>query len=112
MAWPYTYNFNYYVGDLCQFVLYPKDDGDQFNLSGYSALFVISTQRGNPNAVVFSASAQVSASPSRVLCTILPGSGKILTGPSYIYDIEIYKNDESYTLLTGTITTQSDIARP
>jgi len=112
MAWPHTYNFNYYVGDLCQFVLYPRENKEQFNLSGYSALFVISTQRGNPNAIVLSASAQVSASPSRVLCTIHPQSGRVLTGPSYIYDIEIYKNDESYTLITGTISTQSDIARP
>lgn len=111
MAWPYTYNFNYYVGDLCQFVLYPRDSGEQFNLSGYSALFVISTQRGNANAIVLSASAQVSSSPSRVLCTIYPNTGKVLTGSSYVYDIEIYKNDESYTLLTGTISTQLDIPK-
>lgn len=111
MAWPYTYNFNYYVGDLYQFVIYPKEDGQQFNLNGYNSLFVIATERGNSNSIAISASPQISASPSRLICTIYPQYGNFLTGASYIYDVEISKNDQTYTLLTGTISTQSDISK-
>ena len=111
MAWPHTYNFNYYVGDLYQLVLYPKQDEESFDLSGYTSLFVVATERGNSNATVFSASPQVSASPSRLLCTIMPSQGQLLTGASYVYDIEISDADETYTLLTGTISTELDISR-
>jgi len=111
MAWPYTYNFNYYVGDLLQFVLYPKQEDEEFSLSGYTSLFVVATERGNPNAVVISASPQMSASPSRLLCTITPQNGMLMTGASYLYDIEITKGNETYTLMTGTISTQLDVSR-
>lgn len=110
MSWPYTYNIQYYSGDLYQFVIYPKNsDGTQFDLSDKTSLFVIATERGNSDAVVFSASPQVSASPSRLLCSILPSSGSALTTGTYVYDIEIRDDDEVYTLLTGNVSVQEDI---
>lgn len=110
MAFPYTYNFNYYSGDLYQLVLYPKDDGEYYDLSDKTALFVVSTQRGNPDTVIFSASPQISASPSRLICTILPNQGSLLTGASYVYDIEIRKDSVVVdTFMTGTITTQQNV---
>lgn len=111
MAWPHTYNFNYYVGDLYQLVLYPKQDEEQFDLSGYTSLFVIATERGNPSSTILSASTEINTSPSRLLCTILPTQGYLLTGASYVYDIQISDADETYTLLTGTISTELDISR-
>jgi len=120
MAYPYTYNFDYYVGDTFQFVIRPKfynDDTSQLeevDLSQYNSLFVIATERGNYQSTVFSASAQVSGSPSSLLCTIDPQSGLLLTGASYIYDVEITNKTNSAdraTLLTGTISTQLDISR-
>jgi hypothetical protein len=108
--WPYTYNFNYYSGDTYPLVLYPKnDDGTQYDLSDKTSLFTVATERGNPDAVIFSASPQLSASPSRLLCTIEPESGALLTGASYVYDIEIRQGEEVYTLLTGSITTQQNV---
>ena len=111
MSWPYTYNIQYYSGDLYQFVIYPKNtDGSQFDLSDKTSLFVIATERGNPDAVVISASPQLNNDPSRLLCTILPSQGNFLTGASYVYDVEIRdEGDEVYTLLTGNITVQEDI---
>jgi len=111
MSWPYTYNIQYYSGDLYQFVIYPKnDDGTQFDLSDKTSLFVIATERGNPDSVVVSASAQISASPSRLLCSIMPIQGSLLTGASYVYDIEVRdEGEEVYTLLTGNISVQQDI---
>lgn len=111
MSWPYTYNIQYYSGDLYQFVIYPKnDDGTQFDLSDKTSLFVIATERGNPSAVVLSASPQINSDPSRLLCTILPTQGSLLTGASYVYDIEIRDSgDEVYTLLTGNVSVQQDI---
>ena len=111
MAFPYQYNFNYYSGDLYQLVVYPKDDdGNQYDLSDKGSLFTVSTERGNPEATVFSASPQISASPARLLCTILPTQGSLLTGASYVYDIEIRDDSEEVvTFLQGTITTQQNV---
>ena len=47
MAFPGTYNFNYYRGDTFQFIVRPKDaNGDQFDLDGYTAGFTIASSRG------------------------------------------------------------------
>jgi hypothetical protein len=107
---PYTYDFDYYVGDVYPLVLYPKDSsGNPLSLNNKSSLFTVATERGNPNSVVFSASPQISASPSRLFYQINPQIGSLLTGSSYVYDIEIRDDDEVYTLLTGTISTQQDV---
>ena len=120
MAYPYTYNFDYYVGDSYQFVIRPKvynentEELEEVNLSEYNSLFVVATQRGDSLANVFSSSPQVSASPYSLLCTISPTNGMLLTGASYIYDVEITNKTNSAdrtTLLTGTISTQLDISR-
>lgn len=115
MAIPKEYDFNYYAGDSYQLVLYPKnDDGSQFDLSNYSGLFTISTERGNPLADVFSASVQISASPSRVVAAITPENGSLLSGASYVYDIELVDldhPDEVYTFVTGNIGVQQQVTR-
>jgi len=119
VAYPYTYDFDYYVGDSYQFVIRPKiynedtEELEEVNLSQYNSLFVVATERGNSQSIVFSASPQVSASPYSLLCTISPENGQILSGASYIYDVEITNKTNSTdrtTLLTGTISTQLDIS--
>ena len=46
MAYPYTYNFDYYVGDSYQFVIRPKvynentEELEEVNLSEYNSLFI------------------------------------------------------------------------
>lgn len=108
--WPYTHNFNYYSGDTYPLVLYPKnEDGTQYDLSGTNCLFTVSLERGDPTTDVFSASPQINASPSRLMCFITPENGALLTGASYVYDIEIQDGEQIYTLLTGTITTQQNV---
>lgn len=51
MAFPGTYNINYYKGDTFEFNVYPKNsDGTAFNLNtdpAYSATFTIATKRGS-----------------------------------------------------------------
>lgn len=115
MAIPKTYDINYYVGDLYELVLYPKDEnGNQYDLENHTGLLTVATERGNPDASIFSASAQMSASPSRIVMSIDPDFGIILTGASYVYDLEIIdqdKPDEVYTFLTGEITTRQGITR-
>jgi hypothetical protein len=112
MAIPKLYNFNYYAGDLYQLVLYPRNkDGSAFDLQNYDVGFSIATQRGNPNAIVFSSSPQVNLSPPRILITIPPEEGAQLKNRSYLYDLEIRKNDQEdvVTLLTGEITVQQEV---
>lgn len=115
MAIPKDYNINYYVGDLYQLVLYPKDeDGNQYDLENHTALFTVSTERGNSDTNVFSASPQISASPSRIVMTLSPENGILLSGASYFYDLEITNQSvpqEVYSFLTGTITTQQGVTR-
>lgn len=115
MAIPKDYNIDYYVGDLYQLVLYPKnEDGSQYNLDNHTGLLTIATERGNPEAQIISASAQISASPSRILMTIEPDQGIFLTGASYVYDLEVIDQSsptEIYSFLTGTISTQQGVTR-
>ena len=115
MAIPKDYNINYYVGDLYQLVLYPKnEDGSQYNLTNHTGLFTVSTQRGNPQTDVFSASVQMSASPSRMIMTISPENGILLTGASYVYDLEVIDQsspDQVYSFITGNISVQQGVTR-
>ena len=47
MAFPGTYNFNYYRGDTFSFIITPKNSsGGTYPLTGYSAEFNIATSRG------------------------------------------------------------------
>lgn len=113
MAFPGTYNFSYYQGDLYDFVLRPKQsNGDAFDLTGYSGLFTVATARGNSSAIIGSAqTASVNVSLGTVTCRITPAFGATLTGNSYIYDVQINNSAASsvFTLVTGTISVTRDI---
>lgn len=74
-----------------------------------TALFTVSTERGNPSAEIFSVPLSTSYPEYRLTAEITPELGSLLTGASYVYDIEVKDDDETYTLLTGTITTQQDV---
>jgi hypothetical protein len=114
MAFPATYNISYYRGDTYNFIINPKNpNGTAFNLTGNTALFVISTERGNPAAEVATGTAIVNAQAATVTCEIPNSLGSILSGASYLYDIEINNSSASttFTLLTGTISVTQDISR-
>jgi hypothetical protein len=126
MAFPGTYNFNYYAGDTFEFFVYPKNStGGVFDdLSSYTALFLVATSRGGSAsaAVINSVTASVEASATvedgdHVSCTIKPDGGRKLTAPSYFYDLQIENTSASsssfgkvFTLLTGTINVTQDVA--
>ena len=115
MAFPATYNFAYYQGDRYEFVLRPKQsNGEAFVLTGYSGLFTVATARGNSSSVIGTAqTASVDSSLGTVTCVITPTFGALLTGSSYVYDIQIRNNSASavYTLVTGTISVTRDITQ-
>jgi hypothetical protein len=126
MAFPGTYNFNYYAGDTFEFFVYPKNStGGVFDdLSSYTALFLVSASRGASAsaAVINSVTASIDASATvqdgdHVSCTIKPTGGRKLTAPAYIYDVQIQNTSASsssfgkvFTLLTGTINVTQDVA--
>jgi hypothetical protein len=111
MAFPGTFNFNYYEGDRYEFSISPKNsDGSAFDLSNYTSQFKIATSRG-PGATQFSATATISE--GQVFCTILPEVGRTLVaGTPYVYDVEISKQAGAFvfTLLTGNITVTADVS--
>jgi hypothetical protein len=112
MAFPGSYNFNYYRGDTAEFVIRPKiSNGSSFDLTGFSADFFIANTRGPEPLQSYEAQAVVDGGSDTVTCTILPGVGRNLAAGTYFYDIQIDRgSSEIYTLLTGTITVTNDIS--
>jgi hypothetical protein len=110
MAFPGSYNFNYYRGDTAEFVIRPKNaNGSAFDLTGYSSEFFIANQRGSA-ATQYEAQAVVNSTTDIVTCTILPGVGRQLAPGTYVYDVQITTGAAViFTLLTGTITVTDDI---
>ena len=109
MAFPGTYNFNYYDGDTFEFAIYPKNsDGSSFDLSGFTVAFTISTARGAIGAVDRVPSYAV-IDGNAIICAILPGDSSLWSpATSYVYDVEITNSAGElyplvYTVLTGTI---------
>jgi hypothetical protein len=118
MAFPGTYNFNYYRGDTFQFIIRPKDgNGDTYPLDAYSvppagATFTIASARGDDAEFTYTGTATVNPVDDIVTCVISAGTGRNLTPErTWYYDVQI--NDSSstnvFTLLTGTITVTDDI---
>jgi hypothetical protein len=116
MAFPGTYNFNYYRGDTFQFIVRPKtDSGASFPLDGYTAILTIADRRGSgatqytsttPNSLT----AVVNSADDIVTCTIDPVTGRELTaGTTWVYDVQVSNGEFTYTLLTGNITVTDDI---
>lgn len=114
MAFPATYNINYYAGDTYQFVVRPKSSaGDIYPIAAdtYTAKFYIAESRGGLAGATVEASAAIS--DNAVTCTIFPSVGNSLD-PSitYQYDISITKISDAtvvHTLLTGSILITDDI---
>ena len=115
MAFPGTYNFNYYRGDTFKFIIRPRDaSGDPFPLTGYTANFTIASRRG-PDTVGnlvtrYTGTAVVNTVDGIVTCTITPSVGRNLTtDKTWVYDVQIDNTVEIYTLLNGDITVKDDI---
>jgi hypothetical protein len=110
MAFPGSYNFNYYRGDTAEFVIRPKTaNGSAFDLTGYTAEFFIANKRGS-TGTQYEAQALVSGVADTVTCTILPGVGRDLIPGNYVYDVQITTGASTiFTILTGSITVTDDI---
>lgn len=115
MAFPGTYNFNYYRGDTHSFTVYPKTStGASLPLSDYTTpsstvLYTISNARGsNTNKKYADA---VIVNNNSVICTIFPSLGDNLTKGTWVYDVQLSNgSDKVLTVITGTITVQDDIS--
>jgi hypothetical protein len=114
MAFPATYDFNYYKGDTFEFRIYPKkNDGTVFDLSQYyvptnfannpddvtdtvapydSAQFTIADIRGSAATLIVRGFARVSDDNTFVQCAIRPSEGiQLNAGTEYVYDVEVRK---------------------
>jgi hypothetical protein len=75
MAFPGTYNFNYYRGDTAEFVIRPKTaNGSAYDLTNYTATFTIANRRGS-TGTQYVATATVNATTDIITCTITPAVG-------------------------------------
>lgn len=115
MAFPSTYNFNYYKGDTYQFVIRPKSaNGQAFDLTNYTsgnAAFTISSARGaSGNDLSNVTSIAIDATAGTVTCTILPNKSTLTAG-TWVYDVQIKDTSGAfvYTLVTGTITVTDEV---
>jgi hypothetical protein len=124
MAFPGTYNIDYYKGDTFEFRVYPKDStGNQFLINQYNEFrFTISNVRGEtPPAGVTKQTiegfAEISNDNTYILCAITPENGaQMVAGTTYYYDVEIGRisspYDFIYTLLQGTVNVAEQITLP
>lgn len=110
MAFPGTYNIDYYKGDTYEFRIYPKDSsGAPFSLYGYGAEnFTIAPTRGEiDDSKIITCYAKIEN--DNILCVIRPSDGEKLSveDSPYYYDVEIENTSgdyaKLYTLLTGSI---------
>ena len=110
MAFPSTYNINYYRGDTYKFEISPKNsDGGAFPLNGFTAQMTIASSRGANPTFHITTTVPKNENGTTLLCEISPTTGRQLeSGTQYVYDVQI-SNDEIYTLLTGTITVTEDV---
>jgi len=115
MAFPGTYNFNYYRGDTFEFIIRPRDaSGDPFPLEGFDAEFTIADRRGAGTSLdpvdQYDAEAVVNTVDNIVTCTISDSVGRQLTtDKTWVYDVQIDNGISIYTLLNGKITVTDDI---
>lgn len=117
MAFPGTYNINYYKGDTYEFRIYPKDAaGEPFDLTDYvgSQSFTIADKRGSEATLTVYAYSTI-VDTNYVLCTIRPGDSlNLVAGTTYYYDVSIDKVGDDYdsvfTLLTGTVTVTDHVS--
>lgn len=111
MAFPGTYNFNYYRGDTFSFIIRPKDaDGNAWDLTDYTAIFTIASSRGASPTSSYTGTATVNTVDNIVTCVIPAATGRNLTPTtSWVYDVQITDGTLIYTLLTGNISSTDDI---
>lgn len=118
MAFPSTYNFNYYRGDTFEFKIYPKNsNGTAFDLATFTtAEFTIATARGSAGVQgKKEGTAIISLSDNSITCRITPTVGATLTASqaSWVYDVQISKGSGNsatiYTLLTGNISVSEQV---
>jgi len=123
MAYPGTYNFNYYKGDTFEFKVYPKTStGAAFDLTTYDssnggngAALTLSTARGAAGvASKVVCVATISLVDNSITCRIRPTDGiQLNANNTYVYDVEISKGSGStatvYTLLTGSIEVEDHV---
>jgi hypothetical protein len=115
MAFPGTYNFNYYRGDTFEFIIRPKDaSGAAFPLAGYTAQMKVADKRGagtvTAPAVQYTATAVVNTVDNIVTCTISDSVGRNLTtDKTWVYDVQITDGSTIFTLLNGNITVTDDV---
>lgn len=125
MAFPGTYNINYYKGDTLEFRVYPKDSaGDPFPLSQYVApnglvRLTIAPSYGElpEGQSAIEGYAEISNDQESILCVITPVNGEeMVAGTTYVYDLEIARESTPYnyiyTLLTGSITVSDQVSQP
>lgn len=124
MAFPATFDIQYYRGDTYEFKLYPKDSaGAAFDLAGYDlsngVKFTIATARGvGTNIHSTTGYARISSDRQYIICAIKPENGAWMEYSSdYVYDIQISKAgaggtyDSIITLLTGNIAVTEQVTQ-
>lgn len=123
MAFPGTYNINYYKGDTFEFRIYPKDSaGAAFDITNYTPVFTIASARGSAGVVgKITAYSAKSTDGTYILCAIRPSDGISLNAANtYVYDVQITDPDTNntdeiyydkvFTILTGTISVTDHVS--
>lgn len=118
MAFPGTYNINYYRGDTYVQVLYPKDSaGNSYDLgtvglpaTQFTGYLNIATDRGTAGTFTAKIALEFDYANNSITMRIPAATGANLSASTvYVYDVEITKDNDVYTLLTGNIFVTDDV---
>lgn len=114
MAFPATYNINYFSGDLFQIGIIPKTAaGDLYGITSgtYDGFFRISTVRNGAASATVNGIIEIGT--NLVTCSITPAvSANLIPGTTYYYDVTVQNKTNSsqvFTLLTGSISISARI---
>ena len=110
---PPEFNIQYYIGDRYELVVNPKtNDGSPYDLTGFTANFVISDELSKTPKWSIDGLVTVDNTKSTLTLVISPSVGdQLQSGKRYYYDVEIRRSDEVYTLLRGQIAATMGVNR-
>lgn len=109
---PATHNFDVYAGDTYTFTITYKENSVGVDLTGTTLASSIATAAGETatTTMTVTAAADQTANPGQMNVTLPAANSDLLTGASYVYDIEVTWPDTSVqTILRGTITVTQDV---
>ena len=112
MAFPGTFNFNYYRGDTNQFVIRPKTaNGAAFDLTGYTASAQMRKYSGSSTFTTFTSSISVPNTLGKIIISLTSNQTVDLKPGRYVYDVVITRDGVKTRVIEGMVLVREGVTR-